>query len=251
MTGSRYRALDLERFADGNRIGRHRQGDRDNAVLMIPQKRQRLGLSAFDGGAQGVAGDPVHLFRGLTPFVLPRLQVMYHPVRCMAGEIVQVIGHGPRDIAGGIGVQPVQKAQRHQRIKPDIGRPWQTRACAFADKAAHVVIVVFRPTIQPGQGFIRPTVQEGPDVELHRKPLCGGLEKVKRAVAVMVQAMTHRKNSRHRMDETSEIVIGSGRIKRRGHRRFQRVGHIREPVRQLRLDAIGQPVQPFKQPTRG
>lgn len=92
-----------------------------------------------------------------------------------------------------------------------------------------------------------PAVQKGADVEFHGKPLRGRPEQIKGTVAVRLKPVTHRQNTRHRVNEAPEIIIAQRRIKRWGHRRLQLCRHGGKVRGEVRLRTVRKPVQTLKQ----
>lgn len=91
----------------------------------------------------------------------------------MAGQVVEVVCHGPPDIIVRVAVQGIKDGNRcfrplDQSRNPD--RPGKVRAGSFAGQAAHVLVAVGSPGQDNGQCPVKVGRQQPPDGKLAGEP---------------------------------------------------------------------------------
>ena len=126
------------------------------------------GVAGFQKRAAGVAGE-LFQARVIRVRLPPAGESLDDEVRMVLAEIVEMIGNGKADVIAGIAVEFFQQPERRVGRSEQFGEvsaPWEKRAAAFGNEAAHVLVGVFAPGVQLFQRALADVLSERPDREL-------------------------------------------------------------------------------------
>ena len=124
-------------------------------------------MAAFDQGPAGLFGDPAVIGLG----EIPSGEKIKNTLRVIFGDVVEVIRNRAADVDGGITFQLLQQGQNGRGIANERGQssaPREARTRALTGQSSDVLVLMFGPAVQGGEGPVLIGNDEGANRELTR-----------------------------------------------------------------------------------